>query len=76
MIIASYDLSELEHKQVLLPHQRLGLQYTRSGYGSRIPTTHMVKLPQGKRWRRVYCCVWSNAGTCYVSVGKDWIVIR
>lgn len=41
-----------------------GRQYTASGYGSRIPTLMMV-LYQG-RWRRVYVCIWSNSGTCYI----------
>jgi len=62
---------------VPLAHHKAGLQYTRSGYGRKIPTATMVKLPGGKRWRRVYCCCWSNAGTCYVEAdgGRSWIVI-
>jgi hypothetical protein len=46
---------------------------TRSGYGRRIPTSRMVRL-RG-RWRRVYCCIYSNIGTCYVEQGKDWVVV-
>lgn len=34
------------------------------GYGSRIPVGYEVLL--NGRWRRVYCCQWSNAGTCYI----------
>jgi hypothetical protein len=70
--------------------QEKGLTYTRSGYGRRIPTAYMVQLPGSPRWRRVYVCVYSNAGTCYVEDttqpkripegGKvaryPWIVIR
>jgi len=41
-----------------------GKQYTASGYGKRIPTPYVVRL--SGRWRRVYCCVFSNIGTCYV----------
>ena len=41
-----------------------GLSYTRTGYGGRIPTRHLV-LVNG-RWRRVYCAIYSNAGTCYI----------
>lgn len=48
----------------LLPWQAAGKSYTASGYGSKIPTSRMIKV--GKRWRRVYCICWSNAGTCYV----------
>ena len=74
-IIKEYYLDDLEHKDALLPHHELGLSYTSSGYGRKIPTTHMVRFPGNPRWRRVYCCCWSNAGTCYVTSGKDWIVI-
>ena len=75
MIIAHHHLIDLEHKTELLPWQKAGLQYTASGYGKRIPTSYMVKLPGEPRWRRVYCCIFSNSGTCYVARGKDWIVI-
>jgi hypothetical protein len=34
----------------------------------------MVRL-QDKRWRRVYVCQISNAGTAYVLVKGDWRVI-
>jgi hypothetical protein len=45
------------------------------GYpGRKIPTAHMVQL-RDKRWRRVYVCQISNAGTAYVLVGNDWRVI-
>jgi hypothetical protein len=44
--------------------QEQGLSFTASGYGKRIPTRYMVRL-HGK-WRRVYCCIHSNSGTCYV----------
>jgi hypothetical protein len=63
---AIYTLSgvEVEGKESLLPWQERGLSYTRSGYGRRIPTRYMIRL--NKRWRRVYCCQYSNAGTCYI----------
>jgi hypothetical protein len=59
-----------------------GKTYTASGYGKRIPTEHVVRL-EG-RWRRVYCCIFSNAGTCYVEGPRDtatgkrgaWRVVR
>jgi len=64
-----------------LAWQLRGLSYTASGYGRRIPTAHMVQLPGSSRWRRVYCCIFSNAGTCYVDGprGADgkraWVVV-
>jgi len=76
MILKTLSLSDLESKEQPLWWQKQGLSYTASGYGSRIPTSKMVRLPGEARWRRVYCCCYSNAGTCYVLQGKDWIVIR
>lgn len=76
MITATYRLQDLEHKEAPLAHHKAGLSYTRSGYGSRIPTPYLVRLPGNKRWRRVYCCIWSNLGTCYVEdVNGNWSVI-
>lgn len=48
-----------------------GLSYTASGYGRRIPTTRMIQLPGSPVWRRVYCCIYSNSGTCYVDGPRD-----
>ena len=48
--------------------------YSASGYGRKIPTRHLVQL-NDKRWRRVYVCQISNAGTAYVLLGKDWRVV-
>jgi len=75
MILDRIDINTLETKESLLPWQEQGRMYTASGYGRKIPTTRMVKLPGDHRWRRVYCCIYSNVGTCYVLKGKDWIVI-
>jgi hypothetical protein len=67
-------------RTTLLWWQRRGLSFTRSGYGRRIPTSRMVYL-NGK-WRRVYCCIFSNAGTCYVDGPRDtatgrraWVIV-
>jgi hypothetical protein len=73
MILKRVDLSEVEHKRAPLAHHKQGLQYTATGYGSKIPTEIMIK--QGQRWRRVYVCCFSNAGTAYILQGKDWIVV-
>jgi hypothetical protein len=75
-IIARHSLSELESKVEPLWWQKAGLNYTASGYGSKIPTRYMVRLPGSKRWRRVYCAIFSNSGPCYVPHGEDWIVIH
>ena len=74
-IINRYDIDKLESKDAPLWWQLKGLPYTASGYGRKIPTSKMVRLPSSSVWRRVYCCIYSNIGTCYVTQGKDWIVI-
>ena len=76
-MIRAHNLSDLESRTKLLGWQERGLTFTRTGYGRKIPTTKMVRLPGSPRWRRVYCCIFSNIGTCYVTAPHgDWIVIR
>jgi len=75
MIIDRIPFESLETKDAPMAHHLQGLQYTRSGYGRKIPTSRMVRLPSAKRWRRVYCAIFSNIGTCYVQSGSDWIVL-
>jgi hypothetical protein len=36
-----------------------------TGYGKKIPTDYKVRL-EGRLYR-VYCCCFSNSGTCYVT---------
>ena len=68
-------LPETDKRVKMLPWQKAGLSFTSSGYGKRIPTSRQVRL--NGHWRRVYCCCFSNSGTCFVESGpnKDWIVI-
>lgn len=54
----------VECRETPMAHHIAGLSFTASGYGSRIPTEYMVKW-RG-RWRRVYCRIFSNAGTLYI----------
>lgn len=67
---------EVESKHVPLYCHQHGLTQTATGYGKRIATATMVKF-NGK-WRRVYCCIFSNVGTCYIgklsTVGENLIV--
>lgn len=74
--ISEHCIEDLESKVELLWWQKKGLSYTASGYGSKIPTSRMVKLPGDKRWRRVYCTVFSNAGTCWVQTKNGRVLIR
>ena len=57
-----------------IKHHMLGLPFTATGYGSRIPTRYMVSV-HGK-WRRVYCRIYSNIGTLFIgpSISKGRIV--
>lgn len=63
----------VEHKTVNLQCHKLGLMQTATGYGKRIATATMVKY-NGK-WRRVYCCIFSNVGTCYIGKLSDKLVV-
>ena len=55
--------------------QKMGLSYTAAGYGSKIPTRYMVRTVNQK-WRRVYCVIFSNIGTCYVMHGKEKTIVE
>ena len=46
---------------------------SRTGYGSKMPTQYMVFVEN--KWRRVYCRVYSNSGTCYVMINKERVII-
>lgn len=71
-----HSLAEIEHVEKPLWWQQLVLSYTASGYGKKIPTRHMIRLPGDPIWRRVYCYIYSNAGTCYVAKGDGtWLAI-
>lgn len=58
-----------EVKTEPLEWQKHGLQYTATGYGAKIPTQYKAFV-NGK-FRRVYCKIYSNIGTCFVMLGKQ-----
>lgn len=64
----SFLTVEVPIKEKILPWQAAGLSYTKSGYGARIPTPYMVRY--NGRWRRVYCCIYSNIGSLFI--GKQF----
>ena len=78
--ILTINGAPVESRVKTLWWQDRGLSYTRTGYGRRIPTAYQVRL--SGRWRRVYCCCYSNSGTCYVDGPKvdgkrgPWIVVN
>ena len=54
--------------------QLKNLSYTATGYGRKIPTTKMLCM--NNRLYRIYCCIFSNSGTCFIcSQGKELIVV-
>jgi hypothetical protein len=58
------DIEPLETFIKPLWWQELGLTFTASGYGQKIPTQYMVK--HDKRLKRVYTAVFSNSGMAYI----------
>jgi hypothetical protein len=70
----TFQTIELETKIQPLWWQERGLSFTATGYGKRIPTSYCVRF-NGK-WRRVYCAIYSNIGTCYIGKLSDNLIIR
>lgn len=70
----SHRTFEVESKDAPMPHHLRGLSYTATGYGSRIPTPHMIKF--NGRWRRVYCRVFSNIGTLFIGHGENRFIVN
>ena len=56
-----------------LDWQKRGLRYTRSGYGKKIPTEFMAVL--NGRMYRVYVTIFSNAGTAWITVRGQTIIV-
>jgi hypothetical protein len=59
---------QVEHKTTEQP--RSGR--TQTGYGVAIPTDYMIKF--NDKWRRVYCCIFSNSGTLYIKAPKGEVI--
>lgn len=45
------------------------------GYGSKIPTSWLIKLENETCWRRVYCVCWSNSGTAFILLAGQFTVV-
>lgn len=70
----TFNTARAEYKRAPMRHHRAGLTYTATGYGKRIPTEHMIE--HNGRWRRVYCCVFSNIGTLYIGKLSDGQIVN
>jgi hypothetical protein len=66
--------SSYEAKVSLLPWQKRNLSYTRTGYGSKIPSPYKV-FYKGV-WRRIYCTVYGNSGTSWIVCGRQRVVVQ
>jgi hypothetical protein len=64
---------QVESKHAPLFCHQHGLMQTATGYGPRIATATMVRV--AGRWRRVYCAIFSNNGTCYIGKLSDGQII-
>ena len=67
-----YCLDTLK-KQGLVKETECPKSNCKMGYGDKIPTNTMVFV--GNKWRRVYCCIYSNIGTCYVLIKGEQVII-
>lgn len=64
---AEVNRTDLIHKPLWFHNK--GLSETRSGYGSKLRTVHMIK--HNNKLYRIYCICYSNAGSLYIlSKGK------
>ena len=57
-----------------LDWQKRGRSFTSSGYGKKIPTTHVLYL-FGRRYR-IYCDIYSNAGTSYIIYQGEKVIVE
>ena len=70
----NYIVYPAQTKESLLPWQKMGLQYSATGYGRKIPTSKMVLLLGV--WRRVYCTIFSNSGTVWINFDGKQIIVE
>jgi hypothetical protein len=57
-----------------LEWQKMGLQYTATGYGAKIPTSKIVYLRN--RAHRVYVTQYSNAGTAWIVFDGKRVIVQ
>jgi hypothetical protein len=58
-----------------LPWHKAGLSWTASGYGAKIASHRMVRLPNGRKYR-VYVTQISNAGSAWITLGGKKLYLR
>ncbi|MDP2262665.1 MAG: hypothetical protein Q8K24_05850 [Hydrogenophaga sp.] len=70
----SFATIAVDVKRQELPWQKMGLSFTASGYGARVPTPYMVRF--NDKWRRVYCRIYSNIGTLFIGKLSDNLIVN
>ena len=68
------NTTECPSKHAPMRVHALGLMQTSTGYGKRIATA--TKINYNGKWRRVYCAIYSNIGTCYIGKLEDNLIVR
>ena len=75
--IQDYDgrrmFDELEVSDIVsvFTTRKVPVNYSRTGYGRRLPTEYMIKTTDGRK-HRVYCTCYSNCGTLWIRYkGKE-----
>lgn len=65
---------QVKIKEEPMTHHNLGLSYTATGYGSKLPTRYKVFFDN--RWYRVYSVCFSNVSTEYIVSRGDKITVQ
>jgi hypothetical protein len=58
-----------------LEWQRRGLQQTATGYGSKLTSRRVVRLPDGRE-RRIYVTCYSNAGSAWITLDGNRLYLH
>jgi hypothetical protein len=58
-----------------LAWQSAGLQQTASGYGRKLTSARIVRLPDGRE-RRIYVTIFSNIGTAWITLDGKRVIVR
>ena len=69
-----FQTVEVEFKEKPLTHHLLGLQYTATGYGNKLPTVYMIRYEN--RFYRVYSLCYSNVSTEYVIIMGERVTVK
>jgi len=68
-------ISGVEYSTIYAPmwYHLKGLTQTATGYGKKLNTSY--KVLYAGRERRIYCCCFSNCGTCYIIANRNKISV-